>query len=59
MKISFIASVPLIQSALQFGGDGSTRIKLDLPESEKSEAVKLLLFQGKAFRVTIDDGEER
>jgi len=55
MKIEFIASLPDIQSAINIGGDGATRLKLDIPESELAEAVKLVLFKGMAFKVIIED----
>ena len=64
MEIQFIASFPDIQTAISIGGDGSTRIKLDMPETEIASAVKLVLLKGMAFTVTIKplsdntDGEE-
>ena len=54
MKIEFIASLPDIQSAISIGGDGATRVKLDIPESELAQAVKLVLLKGKAFSVKIE-----
>ena len=54
MIIEFIASFPDIQSAISIGGDGATRIKLDLPESEIANAVKLVLLKGQAFNVKIE-----
>ena len=59
MKIEFIASLPDIQSAINIGGDGSTRLKLDIPESELSEAMKMVLFKGQAFKVTIESIKEQ
>ena len=58
MKIEFIASFPDIQSAISIGGDGATRIKLDIPESELAEAVKLVLLKGQAFKVEIEPIEQ-
>jgi hypothetical protein len=58
MQISLIASLPDIQSAINIGGDGSTRVKLDIPESELAEAVKLVLLKGRSFRVTISVVED-
>lgn len=58
MQISFIASLPDIGSAINIGGDGSTRVKLDIPESELAEAVKLVLLKGRSFRVTISVVED-
>ena len=54
LEIKFIASFPDIQSAISIGGDGATRIKLDIPESELAEAVKLVLLKGQAFTVKIE-----
>lgn len=55
MEISFIASLPDIQSAILISGDGATRLKLDIPESELPEAIKLVMLKGTAFRVSIND----
>jgi len=54
VKIEFTASLPDIQTAINIGGDGSTRVKLEIPESELAEAVKLVLLKGQAFKVKID-----
>ena len=56
MIIEFEASLPDIQSAITLSGSGNgARIKLDVPESEFAEVVKLTLLRGKSFRVTIED----
>ncbi len=55
MEIEFIASLPDIQTAISIGGDGATRVRLDIPESELANAVKLILLKGQAFRVIISD----
>lgn len=54
MKIEFIASLSDIQSAISIGGDGATRIKLDIPESELAEAIKLVMLKGQAFKATFE-----
>jgi len=54
MIIEFLASLPDIQSAIQIGGDGSTRVRLDIPETELAQAVKLVLLKGQAFKVKIE-----
>ena len=51
--ISFMASLPPIQSAMQFNGLDGARIKLDIPENEMPAVMKMVLLKGKAFRVTI------
>lgn len=58
-KISFIASLPPIQSAIQLNGLDGARIKLDVPENEMPEVMKLVLLKGKAFRVTITQEKEK
>lgn len=58
MEIEFTASLPDIQSAINIGGDGATRIKLDIPESELAEAVKLVLLKGQAFKVKIETAKQ-
>lgn len=59
MMIEFIASLPDIQSAISIGGDGSTRLKLDIPASELAEAVKMVMLKGKAFKVIIEVLDEK
>ena len=56
MIIEFEAVLPDIQSAITLSGSGNgARIKLDVPESEFAEVVKLALMRGKSFKVTIKD----
>jgi len=56
LKIEFIASLPDIMSAINISGEGAIRLKLDIPESEIANAVKMVMMKGKAFKVIIDDG---
>ena len=58
MDIEFIASLPDIQSAISIGGDGATRVKFDIPESDLAGAVKLVMLKGKAFKVKIETIEQ-
>jgi len=58
MFITFNASLPDIQSAISVGGDGATRIKLDIPSSDIANAVKLTLLRGQAFTVIIQPLED-
>ena len=51
-RAEFPASFPPIMSALLFGADG-VRIKLDIPETHRGEAVRLTRMQGKVLRVII------
>lgn len=53
--VRFTASFPAIQSAIKITGDGNgMRIQLDIPESDMSEAVKLLLYRQCALTVTVE-----
>lgn len=53
-KIQFMASIPPIQSAINTGSDGM-RVKLDIPETDIAQAIKLITLRGKAFKVTIEE----
>ena len=59
-ELNFVASLPNIQSAINVsgGGDGM-RVKIDIPESDIGEAVKMALYRGTAFVVTIKPLEEK
>ena len=58
MKVEFIASLPDILTAITISGEGATRVKFDIPESEIANAVKLVLLKGQAFRVRIETLKE-
>ena len=61
-SISFVASLPPIQSAINLDGKGDGgRVKLDVPASDAGALLLLQHhFSGKAFRVTIEViGEEQ
>lgn len=58
MELSFIASLADVMTAITISGEGATRVKFDIPESEIANAVKLVLLKGKAFRVSIETIEE-
>ncbi len=57
-KLTFIASLPPIQSAIQVSGLGDgARVKLDVPQSEIRAILGLQLLSGKIFKVTIEPEE--
>ena len=59
MKITFLASMPDIQSWLTIHGkDGLGRIKLDTPQSELPEVLKMTLMAQKLLRVTVEVEDE-
>lgn len=51
--ITFLASLPPIQSAIKIGSD-SMRFQLDVPETEVPNAVEILAMRGKVLKVTIE-----
>jgi len=54
-KITFTASLPPIQSAINLDGQGDgARIKLDIPRSDIEAVLRLQGLSGQAFRVTIE-----
>ena len=56
MEIRFYGSLPDIQSAITLSGSGNgARIKIDAPESEFAEVIKLALLRGKSLKITISD----
>ena len=58
-KIEFCGYLPEIQSAVSIGRD-SSRIKLDVPETDIAAAIRLAAYgRGKRLRVTIEIEEER
>lgn len=57
-KITFIASLPPIQSAILLDGQGDgARIKLDIPRSDIEAILKLQELAGTSFRVTIESDD--
>jgi len=54
MIIEFLASLPDIQTAISIGGDGA-RVRLDIPETDLAQAIKLVLMKGKCFKVCIEE----
>ena len=58
-KLSFVASLPPIQSAMSVSGNNDgMRIKIDVSNDEVPNAVRLMLFANKLFRVTIEPLED-
>lgn len=53
MKISFLGSLPNIQSAIKAGADGM-RVQFDIPETEVAEAVKLVMCKQQVLKITIE-----
>ncbi|GMA52055.1 hypothetical protein GCM10025857_34120 [Alicyclobacillus contaminans] len=55
MPIAMHASIPQIQSAIKFGGDGSARVQFDVPATELPELLKLMAYApGKVLRLSVE-----
>lgn len=55
----FRAIIPQIKSAILFGGEGDSQVKLECSDSDRAEVLKLAAYApGKVLKVTveIDDG---
>jgi len=52
--VSFLATFPLIQSAIKVAGDGGARVQLDIPESELPAIARLLMLRGVVLRVIVE-----
>lgn len=53
-SVSFLASFPPIQSAIKLDGRDGARIQLDIPDNEMGNFIKIMLWKGEVFRVTIE-----
>ena len=51
---TFRATLPPILSAIRMAGDGGMRVMFDVPESDMPEALKLLMWKGRVWKVTIE-----
>lgn len=52
--ITLHGSIPQIQSAIKFGGDGSARVQFDVPASELPELLKLMAYApGKLLEICV------
>lgn len=58
LPVTFLCSLPLIQSAIRIAGDGGARVLIDIPETEMAAIVRLVLLRGQLLRVTIEPARE-
>lgn len=59
MKIEFIATLPPIQSAIQFDGMGDGgRIKLDVSRQYVNELLQLQSMSNKLIKITAEDVDD-
>ena len=52
-EVEFQATLPDVHTAIAISGDGSSKIRLDVPDCDLPEVMKLVLFKGQSFKVTI------
>lgn len=53
-RLTFLASIAPLDSAIQVSSHGGARVKLDIPEDELPAIVRLMLYRGKRLRVTLE-----
>ncbi len=53
-KLTFIASIAPLQSAITIAHDGGARVKIDIPEDEMPAIVRLMLYRGKRLKITVE-----
>ena len=53
-SITFEASIPSIQRAIQIGGSGGVRVEFDIPESSMPSALHLVTMREQALMVTVE-----
>lgn len=58
-KLTFLASIAPLQSAITIASDGGCRVKIDIPESELSKIKQLMALRGKVLKVSITTVRQR
>jgi hypothetical protein len=53
VAISFLATISMLQSAIQIAGDGGARLKLDLDDTQMDAIIALSGMRGELLRVTV------
>jgi hypothetical protein len=54
-KLTFLASIAPLQSAIKIAHDGGGRVAFDIPESEMPAIMRLVLYRGRTVRITIEE----
>ncbi len=58
-KVSFIASIPPIETAIKIHGEEGARLTLDIADSELGNFFPVTLLRGKILRVVIEAEKSR
>jgi hypothetical protein len=53
-----MATISMLQSAIQIAGDGGARIKLDIDDSGMDAVMALSALRGELLRVTVEPAEQ-
>ena len=56
-SVTFLASIPLVETAVKIHGDGGARLMLDVAEADLGGFLPALAYRGKRLRITIEEGE--
>lgn len=54
MAVTFLATISMLQSAIQIAGDGGARLKLDIDDSGINAVIALSAMRGQLLRVTVE-----
>lgn len=57
-QVTFLATIPPIETAIKVHGDGGARLILDIAESDLGAFILAFVFRGKRLRVTLESNEE-
>lgn len=53
-SVTFLASIPPLQSALTVAGDGGGRLRLEFDDSQLPEVLNMMAWRGELLRVTVE-----
>ena len=56
--VSFLATIPPMETAIKIHGEGGARLQLDIAESDLAGFLQSLIMRGKRLRVTLEDDNE-
>ncbi len=54
-KLTFLASIAPLQSAITIASDGGCRVKVDIPEDEMPAIVRLMMMRGMVLKITVEE----
>lgn len=57
-KLTFLASIAPLQSAITIASDGGARVKIDIPDDEMPAIMRLTLLRGRTLKITIEPADD-